>query len=249
VEWRRLEVPGLERLIGAGVYYGGTVAEALMCRNEDVYIVGGANSAGQAALSFSRYARKVTMLVRGDSLAKSMSQYLVEHIERTKNVEVRRRTTVVGVEGTTHLEAITVRDEAAGKTETLRTHALFIFIGGVPHTEPVAGLVERDDHGFILTGGDLPRAEGDPSRRRGWPLEREPFWLESNVPGIFAAGDVRHGSVKRVAAGVGEGATAVQFIHRYLQSNVADRATIGRSDSPSGPTDTPPPRYSQQRPS
>jgi thioredoxin reductase (NADPH) len=224
MEWRRLDVPGLDRLIGAGVYYGGTVAEALMCRNEDVYLVGGANSAGQAALSFARYARKVTMLVRGDSLAKSMSQYLIDHIEKTKNVEVRLRTTVTSVEGTTRLEALTVRDDARNTTETRPTHALFIFIGGVPHAQCVEGLVERDGHGFILTGGDLPRA-GDPSRWRGWPLEREPFWLESNVPGIFAAGDVRHGSVKRVAAGVGEGAAAVQFVHQFLQSNVGDRPT------------------------
>ena len=220
IEWRKLDVPGIEPLIGAGVYYGGTVAEALLCRNEDVYVVGGANSAGQAALSFSRYARKVTMLVRGDSLAASMSRYLIEHVEQAKNVEVRLRTTVVGVEGTTRLEAITIRDGATDETERRPTHALFVFIGGVPHTQCVEGLVQRDGHGFILTGGDLA-GDGDASRGHAWPLEREPFWLESSVPGIFAAGDVRHGSVKRVAAGVGEGATAVQFVHQYLQSSVA----------------------------
>jgi thioredoxin reductase (NADPH) len=264
VQWRRLDVPGADRLIGAGVYYGGTVAEAMFCRGEEVFLVGGANSAGQAALSFARYARKVTMLVRGDSLAQSMSQYLIDQIEATRNIEVRLRTSVVGVEGTDRLEAITVREAETGRDETFRTHALFVFIGALPHTECVEGVLARDDHGFILTGADLPRSDGDGSRPRGWPLDREPFWLESSVPGIFVAGDVRHGSVKRVAAGVGEGATAVQFIHQYLQSDVSDgpgrRASrgidkyldssevigrdVGRSDTPSGPSDTPKSRYS-----
>ena len=218
VEWRRLEVPGIERLTGAGVYYGGTLAEALFCRDEDVYIVGGANSAGQAALNFARYARTVTMLVRGDSLSKEMSQYLIEHIEPTRNVRVRLRTTVVEVHGEERLEAVTVHDAAAATKETLPTSALFIFIGAVPHTEWFGGMVERDSRGFVLTGEDLARSNGRVTPSQSWPLEREPFWLESSIPGIFAAGDVRHGSVKRVAAGVGEGATAVQFIHQYLSS-------------------------------
>jgi thioredoxin reductase (NADPH) len=218
VQWRRLDVPGLDELIGAGVYYGGTVAEAFFCRDEDIYIVGGANSAGQAAVYFSRYARTVTMLVRGESLSESMSQYLIDQIESTKNIKVRLQTTLVEVHGDERLEAITVFDAAGGEKETLPTNALFIFIGALPHTEWLAKLVETDDHGFIVTGLDLARLNGDRHLPRNWPLQRDPFWLESSQPGIFAAGDVRHGSVKRVAAGVGEGAMAVQFIHQYLAS-------------------------------
>jgi len=211
VEWRRLDVPGVERLTGAGVYYGGTLAEAVFCRNEDVFIVGGANSAGQAALYFSRYARTVTMLVRGNSLSKSMSQYLVDQIGATKNIQVRLRTTVVELHGSDRLEAITILDAATDKKQKLAANALFIFIGANPHTEYLEGAVERDRHGFILTGHDITvRA-----------LERDPYWLESSIPGVFAAGDVRHGSVKRVAAAVGEGAAAVQFVHQYLNSVVS----------------------------
>jgi len=222
-EWCRLEAPGIERLTGAGVYYGGTLAEALFCRGEDVYIVGGANSAGQAALFFSRYANTVTMLVRGDSLAKSMSKYLIEQIEATRNIRVRLQTIVVGAQGDQRLEAITVRDTAAEKEETLPTSALFIFIGAEPHTEWLDGVLARDRKGFIVTGPDLAKLDdgtqaSTTARPRGWTLEREPFRLESSVPGIFAAGDVRSGSVKRVAAGVGEGAAAVQYIHEYLGS-------------------------------
>jgi thioredoxin reductase (NADPH) len=218
VEWRRLDVPGLHRLVGAGVYYGGTLAEAFFCRNEDVYIVGGANSAGQAAVYFSRYARTVTILVRENSLSQSMSRYLIDQIESTKNIKVRLRTTVVEVQGDERLEAITVLDATSGEKEFLRTNALFIFIGALPHTEWLAKVVETDDHGFILTGPDLARLRGNGHVPRNWALARDPFWLESSQPGIFVAGDVRHGSVKRVAAGVGEGATAVQFIHQYLAS-------------------------------
>jgi thioredoxin reductase (NADPH) len=218
VEWRRLDVPGLDRLVGAGVYYGGTVAEALFCRDEDVYIVGGANSAGQAAVYFGRYARTVTMLVREASLSESMSRYLIDQIESTKNIKVRLKTTVVEVHGDRRLEAITVLDAVSGEKEKLATNALFIFIGALPHTEWVAKVVDTDDHGFILTGPDLARLRGDGHVPRNWSLQRDPFWLESSQPGIFVAGDVRHGSVKRVAAGVGEGATAVQFIHQYLAS-------------------------------
>jgi thioredoxin reductase (NADPH) len=219
VEWRRLDVPGLDKLIGAGVYYGGTLAEAFFCRNEDIYIVGGANSAGQAAVSFSRYARTVTMLVRENALSESMSRYLVNQIESIENINVRFRTTVVEAQGDQRLEAITVFDAGRGEKETLPTNALFIFIGALPHTEWVAKVVDTDDHGFILTGPDLARDQGKDHVSRNWPLSREPFWLESSQPGVFVAGDVRHGSVKRVAAGVGEGATAVQFIHQYLASS------------------------------
>ena len=218
VEWRRLDAPGLDRLIGAGVYYGGTLAEAFFCRDEDIYIVGGANSAGQAAVSFSRYARTVTMLVRDGSLSESMSRYLIDQIESIKNIKVRFRTTVVEVHGGERLEAITLFDAVSGKEETLPTNALFIFIGALPHTEWLAKVIDTDDHGFILTGPDLARLRGDGHVPRNWSLQRDPFWLESSQAGIFVAGDVRHGSVKRVAAGVGEGATAVQFIHQYLAS-------------------------------
>jgi thioredoxin reductase (NADPH) len=220
VEWRRLEVPGIDRLIGAGVYYGGTLADASFCRNEDIYIVGGANSAGQAAVAFSRYVKTVTMLVRGDSLSESMSQYLIKQIETTSNIVVRCRCEVVEVHGKDRLEEITIHDRSKQQRETAPTHALFIFIGGLPHTDYLRSVLELDDHGFILTGPDLEKSADGHHRPQGWPLDRDPFWLECSVPGIFAVGDVRHGSVKRVAASVGEGATAVLFIHRYLNSNV-----------------------------
>lgn len=218
VEWRRLDVPGIDRLVGAGVYYGGTLAEAFFCRSEDIYIVGGANSAGQAAVYFSRYASTVTMLVRGESLDKEMSRYLIDQIYNTKNIRVRLRTTVVKVHGEDRLEAITILDAPKGKEEIVPTTALFIFIGALPHTDWLGDLVERDDRGFILTGPNLPQAEGNGSGPGKWKLDRDPFLLESSQPGIFAAGDARHGSVKRVAAAVGEGATAVQNIHQYLAS-------------------------------
>jgi thioredoxin reductase (NADPH) len=228
VQWRRLDVPGIERLTGAGVYYGGTLAEAFFCRGEDIYIVGGANSAGQAALYFSRYAKTVTMLVREDTLARSMSKYLIDEVEATSNVRVRLQTVVAGVQGETRLEAITVRDTAAWKEDTLPATALFIFIGAEPHTEWLDGVVARDSRGFIVTGPDLTKLDdgagpGTGGRPGNWTLEREPYRLESSVPGIFAAGDVRSGSVKRVAAGVGEGSAAVQFIHQYLASTRQER--------------------------
>jgi thioredoxin reductase (NADPH) len=219
VEWRRLDVPGIERLVGAGVYYGGSIAEAFFCRNEDVYIIGGANSAGQAAVYFSRYARTVTMLVRGESLDKSMSQYLIDRIHTTPNVKLRLKTTVVEVHGENRLEAITLFDGEKNQKEKSATSALFIFIGAVPHTKWLQDLVKTDGRGFIVTGPDLAHVDGSNGHLpAGWKLDRDPFWLESSQPGIFVAGDVRHGSVKRVAAGVGEGATAVQFIHQYLAS-------------------------------
>jgi len=218
VQWRRLDVPGIDSLVGAGVYYGGTVAEAFFCHGEDIYIVGGANSAGQAAVYFSRYARTVTMLVRGESLSESMSRYLIDQIEATKNIKVRLRTTVVEVDGREHLEAITIFDAAKNERENVPATSLFIFIGALPHTEWLESVVQRDAHGFIFSGPDLPRDESNGHFPKGWALDRDPFWLESSQPGVFVAGDVRYGSVKRVAAGVGEGATAVQFIHQYLGS-------------------------------
>jgi thioredoxin reductase (NADPH) len=216
VSWRRLQVPGLEALTGAGVYYGAAQTEALSCQGEDVYIIGGANSAGQAAMHFSKYARQVTMLVRGSSLTKSMSQYLIEQIAETPNIVVQTHSSVVEAKGETSLEAIAI--ECAGEITTVPATSLFIFIGAVPRTEWLDGVVERDERGFIRTGADLKGGgeAGLNPRPKGWQLDRDPYLLETNVPGVFAVGDVRHGSVKRVASGVGEGSICVQFVHQYL---------------------------------
>ncbi len=212
VAWRTLNVPGIEGLTGAGVYYGAAQTEAIACQGEDVYIIGGANSAGQAAMYFSKYAGRVIMLVRGDSLEKGMSQYLVDQIAAMENITVQLNARVVEVKGETSLEAITILT-GTGEKQTVPASSLFIFIGATPHTDWLDSVVERDERGFIFTGLDLVR-EG--KRPKGWTLERNPLLLETSVPGIFAAGDVRSGSVKRVASGVGEGAIAVQFIHQYL---------------------------------
>jgi thioredoxin reductase (NADPH) len=212
VTYRTLDVPGSEHLNGAGVYYGSAMTEATACRDEDVFIVGGANSAGQAAVYLSGFARRVTMLVRGPGLSETMSSYLIDQLKELPNVVVRPRTQVVEVHGGTHLESVTVRDDAQGTTETLPAAALFVFIGATPRTEWLADVVERDSAGYILTGSDVQRSD----RGASWPERRDPFLLETSVPGIFAAGDVRHGSIKRVASSVGEGAMAVSFVHQYL---------------------------------
>ncbi|MGH7718630.1 MAG: FAD-dependent oxidoreductase [Gemmatimonadaceae bacterium] len=211
VSYRKLDVPGIEKLTGAGVYYGASLSEAVTCRDEDIFIVGGGNSAGQAAMYFAQYARQVTMLVRGSGLTESMSQYLIDQIGATENISVMRRTWVSEVSGDRHLETITLT--CGEERTTVPASSLFIFIGATPRTDWLSGLVQRDEFGFILTGPDLPR---DGARPRGWPLDRDPFLLETSVPGIFCAGDVRHQSIKRVASAVGEGAIAVQFTHRYL---------------------------------
>jgi len=213
VQWRTLDVPGIERLQGAGVYYGGGASEAIACRGETVYIIGGANSAGQAAMHFSKFAAKVVMLIRGNSLASTMSHYLIEQIQTTANIEVLTQRSVSEVHGDTRLTAITIKNAATGETTQLPASSLFIFIGAQPRTEWLPSEVQRDDRGFILSGPDLLR---DGKRPNGWNLDRDPGLLESSVPGIFVVGDVRHGSVKRVASGVGEGAVVVQFIHQYL---------------------------------
>jgi thioredoxin reductase (NADPH) len=213
VQWRRLEAPGIDRLQGAGVYYGGGATEALSCKGETVYVVGGANSAGQAAMNFAKYAKRVVILVRGDSLASSMSQYLIDQIKEMPNIELWAHGSVAEVHGNSHLEEISVLCSDTNKIERVPATSVFIFIGAMPRTDWLAGMVERDDRGFILTGPDLIR---DGQRPKGWTLDRDPYLLETNVPGLFAVGDVRHGSVKRVASGVGEGSVAVQFIHQYL---------------------------------
>jgi thioredoxin reductase (NADPH) len=221
VAWKRLDVPGLDRLTGAGVYYGAAQTEALTCKDEDVYIIGGANSAGQAAMYFSRYARQVTMLVRS-SIAKGMSQYLIEQIAETPNIAVQENTGLVEVKGATSLEEITIQNFQTGNIESFPATSLFIFIGAVPRTDWLEGIVERDERGFILAGPDLKRANVAARDRvlshrpKGWKLDRDPYLLETNVAGVFVVGDVRHGSVKRVASGVGEGSICVQFVHQYL---------------------------------
>jgi thioredoxin reductase (NADPH) len=213
VQWRRLEAPGVSRLQGAGIYYGGGATEALSCQGEIIYVVGGANSAGQAAMNFAKYAKRVVILVRGSSLSSTMSQYLIDQIKEVPNIELWAHANVVEAHGETHLEEISVLCSDTNKVERVPANAMFIFIGALPRTDWLADLVERDERGFILTGPDLIR---DGQHPKGWTLDRDPFLLETNIPGIFAVGDVRHGSVKRVASGVGEGSVAVQFIHQYL---------------------------------
>ncbi|MHB1134659.1 MAG: FAD-dependent oxidoreductase [Chloroflexota bacterium] len=213
VSYRRLEAPGADGLVGSGVYYGGALCEALSVQGEDVFIVGGANSAGQAAVHFAKFARNVTMLVRGDNLDKGMSRYLIDRIRALPNVKVALNTEVAQVQGNGRLESLTLSHTDSGQLETLPAAAMFTFIGASPHTAWLEGVVARDRLGFILTGPDL-MTEGH--RPRGWAPDRDPFLLETNVPGVFAAGDVRGGSVKRVATAVGEGSMAVQFVHRYL---------------------------------
>jgi thioredoxin reductase (NADPH) len=213
VSYRLLDVPGAAELAGAGVYYGAAMSEAAALRDEEVYILGGGNSAGQAAMYLARFARSVTLLVRGPSLAAIMSSYLVTQISETPNVHVRTGVAVTAVQGESRLQSIAVREAASGHTENFPTPALFIFIGAAPRTEWLDGSVARDRGGYILTGPDLQR---DGRRPAGWSVPRDPFWLETSNPGVFVAGDVRHRSIKRVASAVGEGAMAVQFIHQHL---------------------------------
>lgn len=213
VQWRRLDAPGIDRLQGAGVYYGGGATEAMSCKGETIYVVGGANSAGQAAMNFSKYAEKVVILVRGSSLSATMSQYLIDQVKQRPNIQIWTHASIAEVHGNSHLEEISVLCSDTNRIERVPVNSVFIFIGALPQTDWISGLIERDERGFILTGPDLIREGNKP---KGWVLDRDPFLLETNIPGIFAVGDVRHGSVKRVASGVGEGSVAVQFIHQYL---------------------------------
>jgi thioredoxin reductase (NADPH) len=212
VTYRALEAEGIEELTGRGVYYGSAATEAPECKGEHVYIVGGANSAGQAAVFFSRHAADVTILVRGASLEASMSHYLIEQLAAIDNVHVRTHTTVVKAHGSEHLESLTLCEN--GVTETVESGHLFVFIGAAPRTEWLGEAIQRDGHGFVRTGPDLVAEGRYPA---GWSLDRDPHYLESSVPGVFVAGDVRSQSVKRVASAVGEGAMAVTLVHRYLE--------------------------------
>jgi thioredoxin reductase (NADPH) len=215
VTWRRLGVPALESLVGAGVFYGAAGAEAHAMAGRDVYVIGAGNSAGQAALHLARYAASVTMAVRGPGLGATMSNYLITEISKTPNIRVRAGTEVVDGQGQCSLETLTLRERGnggAGASETVPAAALFVMIGAEPRTGWLDGRVQRDGQGFILTGRDLDRAGG-------WPMDRPPLLLETSMPGVFAAGDVRHRSIKRVASAVGEGATAIQLVHEYLRAD------------------------------
>ncbi len=212
-------MPELEALTGAGVYYGGPTSEAPGLAGQDVFVVGGANSAGQAVLYLARFARKVTLVVRGSSLRSSMSEYLVGEVEATENIEVRLGTEVVGGGGEGRLDRLVLRDTASEEQTTVEAQALFLLIGAAPSTGWLPPELARDPQGFVLTGSDLP--EGS------WTRDRAPLDLETSMPGVFAAGDIRHGSVKRVASAVGEGSIAVQLIHRYFAD--LDRTPCGRS--------------------
>jgi len=214
IDYRRLEVPNEKRLRGAGVYYGAGASEAALCVDHRVVVVGGGNSAAQATMHMAKYSPHVTLVVRGDSLKQSVSAYLVDRISTAKNVEVLVGSEVIALEGESILEAIVVRNSKMGETRRIETHWLFVCIGGVPRTDwAIEAGVQRDEAGYLVTGPDLLDNGRSPY---SWPLDRPPYYLETNVPGLFAAGDVRHGSIKRCASAVGEGAMAVTFVHRYL---------------------------------
>ncbi|WP_431952766.1 FAD-dependent oxidoreductase [Actinacidiphila sp. bgisy167] len=215
VAYRRLEAPGLAEFTGAGVFYGSAMTEAMNCAGQEVYIVGGANSAGQAAVYFSRTACRVHLLIRGADLHRSMSQYLIDQIAAVDTIQIHPCTEVVGGKGGSHLEQLLLRDAKSGDVSTVDASFLFVFIGAEPRTDWLEGVVARDRRGFVLTGPDLMAGGKRPA---GWPLPRDPYHLEASVPGVFAAGDVRAESVKRVASAVGEGAMAVSLVHRYLEA-------------------------------
>jgi thioredoxin reductase (NADPH) len=223
--YRRLDAPGVEDLLGAGVYYGVSPMDAVYHRGGDVFVVGGANSAGQAALHLAMHARSVTVLIRGESLRAGMSHYLAERLERHPAISIRTSTRVLRANGEARLDGIVVVDDRTGEESEIRADALFVLIGGAPRTPRAAGLLQRDARGFIMTGPDVLAPGGDLDGAPAWPLERPPLYLESSYPGVFAVGDVRLGSIKRVASAVGEGAMAVQFVHRYLAGADADRSS------------------------
>jgi thioredoxin reductase (NADPH) len=215
VSYRQLAADGLDRLTGRGVFYGSALTEASSCKDQDIYIVGGANSAGQAAVYLSRSARSVTILIRGKSLESSMSHYLIQQIDGIDNIHVRTCCEVVEAHGNDHLEQLILRDSSTGQTEKVDAGWLFVFIGAAPRTDWLNGVVIRDERGFVIAGPDLTSASGELPEE--WNLDRQPFHLETSVPGVFAAGDVRAESAKRVASAVGEGAMAVMLVHRYIE--------------------------------
>jgi thioredoxin reductase (NADPH) len=212
VTYRQLQAPGIEDFSGRGVYYGASASEASQCQDDEVYVVGAANSAGQAVLNLARFAKRVVLVVRGADLEKSMSRYLIERITAADNVEVRCCSEVVGCQGDGHLQTLTLLDNSSGRTEEVATSWLFVFIGAAPHTAWLGPDVARDDKGFVVTGQDMLAS----AHAQRWQLSRPPFALETSVPGVFAAGDVRLDSMKRVASAVGEGAMSVYLVHRYL---------------------------------
>jgi thioredoxin reductase (NADPH) len=216
VQYSKLGLPNEDRFQGAGIYYGAGSSEAALCGDDDVYVVGGGNSAGQAVLHFSRFARKVTMVIRGAGLKETLSQYLIDRILASPEVEVLTHTEVTGLDGDSLLRSITLTNRQSGEQRTVETSSLFLCLGGVPQTEWADRVgVVRDEQGYLVTGVDLHE---NPAFKQRWPLDRAPYYLETSVPGVFAAGDVRHGSVKRCASAVGEGAMAVTFVHRYLST-------------------------------
>jgi thioredoxin reductase (NADPH) len=212
VSYRQLNAPGVEDLTGRGVFYGSALTEAANCAEQDIYVVGGANSAGQAAVYLAKSCKSVTILVRAESLEQSMSYYLIQQIAGIANITVRTCTQIVEATGTDHLEQLTLQNTSTGESETVDTGWVFVFIGAAPRTEWLDGVVQRDSRGFVVTGPDL-----GPDQPRGWTLDRAPYHLESSVPGVFVAGDARAESAKRVASAVGEGAMAVMLVHRYLE--------------------------------
>jgi len=215
VKVRELDVPGIDDFIGASVYYGAATSEAIHYKGKKVFVIGGANSAGQGAMFLSRFASKVTVLIRGDSLQSSMSKYLIDQIDMTENISLMVNTELTAVDGGDHLETITITNNKSGKSDTVPADAIFIFIGAVPNTHLVNNVVELDEAGFIYTGQDLIR---NGQRPKNWKPRRDPLLLETSVPGIFAAGDVRHGVIRRVASAVGQGAVAVSLVHKYLET-------------------------------
>ncbi|GCE31700.1 hypothetical protein KDA_71840 [Dictyobacter alpinus] len=222
VNWRLLALPNLDQFVGRGIYYGAARTEALGTNGKDVYLVGGGNSAGQAAIFFANYARSVTILIRGASLSKTMSQYLIDQLATKANITVQAHSEIVAGQGKEHLEAIVVRNNQTQTEQVHQTSTVFVFIGADAQTEWLPEIISRDDDGYILTGQDVLANQ---TAATHWPLTRDPFLLETSVPGIFAAGDVRHGSVKRVASGVGEGSISISFIHQYL-ADLTDDPTI-----------------------
>jgi thioredoxin reductase (NADPH) len=215
VRYQLLEVPNAERLTGAGIFYGAAMTEALRCKDKEVYVAGGANSAGQAAMYLSRFASRVNLIVRADSIRKRMSHYLVEEINQQPNINILTKREIVSVDGDRYLSCINVKNLTTGTTSNIPADNLFLLIGGIPCTQCLSGLFMRDEHGFLFTGTNV---ESHPDYQSLWPLKRRPFHLETNIPGVMAVGDVRHGSAKRMAAAIGDGATAVSLVHDYIST-------------------------------